>query len=247
MYKRWRYVGIYDEDLMLCAGRARVGPLRQCFWAVWDRRTRRFDEHTAWGQRQVHLPDGSLRVADRGIEIGLRLEIAGTPIELTSPHGGREIWTRKTPLRAVGTLRVDGVARPIDARGLLDDSAGRHARRTQWEWTAGVGATPSGEAVTWNLVRGLHDQGERTERTVWVDGRPQAAGRITVSERLDRVTSADGTDLRFTAEAIREAHERAGPLLASDYVQPFGLFSGSVAGVALETGYGVMERHSALW
>src|ERR687895_1365164 len=32
--KRWRYVGVYGPDLMLCAGDARVGPLRVRWWAV---------------------------------------------------------------------------------------------------------------------------------------------------------------------------------------------------------------------
>lgn len=247
MFKRWRYVGIYGEDFMLCAGQARVGPLPQGFWALWDRGERRFHERTAFVLPGVRLPEGALSVADRGVEVDLRLEAAGTPIALTSLHGGREIWTRKTPLRAIGTVRIDGVARRLDARGLLDESSGRHARRTDWEWSAGVGTTADGSAVTWNLVRGLHDQGEQTERTVWVDGQPRAAGAIAVSEGLDRVMSDDGTDLRFTAEAVREAHASARPLLASDYVQPFGLFHGTVAGVVLETGFGVMERHSALW
>src|SRR5436305_13837956 len=32
--KRWRYVGFYGPEAMLCAGDVRVGPLRQRFWAV---------------------------------------------------------------------------------------------------------------------------------------------------------------------------------------------------------------------
>jgi hypothetical protein len=231
----------------------------QVFWALWDRRTRRLHQRTAKMLRGVRLPAphrgpdgrevvGALHVADGGVEIDLRLEPAGAPIALTSLHDGREIWTRKLPLRAVGTVRVDGVARHVDAAGLLDASAGHHARHTHWEWSAGVGTTAGGAAVTWNLVRGLHDEGEHTERTVWIDGEPHPAGAITVSAGLDHVTSDDGTDLRFTAEAVREAHEQAGPLLASDYVQPFGLFSGTLCGgVTLETGFGVMERHAALW
>ena len=37
MLKRWRYVGAYAADLMLCAGVARIGPARQTWWAVWER------------------------------------------------------------------------------------------------------------------------------------------------------------------------------------------------------------------
>ncbi len=57
--------------------------------------------------------------------------------------------------------------------GLLDESAGRHARRTAWRWSAGAGVAESGAAVMWNLVEGLHD-GSPSERTVWVDGEPHA-------------------------------------------------------------------------
>ena len=32
--KRWRYVGYYAADLMLCVGDARIGPIPQRWWAV---------------------------------------------------------------------------------------------------------------------------------------------------------------------------------------------------------------------
>jgi len=246
--KRWRYIGVYGEDVMLCAGIVRIGPAPQGWWAIWDRRERRLHEHTGWLARQVELPEGAVHVNAGRVQIDLRVDPAGEPIALTSPHGGSEIWTRKTPLRATGTVRIDGVARHVAAAGLLDESAGYHARRTEWEWCAGVGTTAAGAAVTWNLVRGVHDVGEQTERTVWLDGAPRQADTIEVSPGLDRVTSRDGANLRFTAEAIRERHEKAGPLLASDYVQPFGLFAGELpGGLVLADGFGVMERHSALW
>src|SRR3954454_973956 len=35
--KRWRYVGVYGPELMLCAGRARVGLIPQGFWGVVER------------------------------------------------------------------------------------------------------------------------------------------------------------------------------------------------------------------
>ena len=36
--KRWRYVGLFAEELMLCAARAEVGPLTQSFWVLWTAR-----------------------------------------------------------------------------------------------------------------------------------------------------------------------------------------------------------------
>ena len=57
--KRWRYVGAYDEAVMLCAAVARVGPAGETFWALWDRREGRMYERTRrllpWGPRDVVL------------------------------------------------------------------------------------------------------------------------------------------------------------------------------------------------
>src|SRR6266550_6761038 len=44
--KRWRYVGVFGDQLLLCAARVQVGPLGQTFWAVWDREGRQMWEHT---------------------------------------------------------------------------------------------------------------------------------------------------------------------------------------------------------
>ena len=35
--------------------------------------------------------------------------------------------------------------------------------------------------------------------------------------------------------------------MSSDYEQPFGTFSGELAGHALREGFGVMERHAVAW
>ena len=36
--KRWRYVGAFGEQVMLCAATVRIGPFGQTFWAILDRR-----------------------------------------------------------------------------------------------------------------------------------------------------------------------------------------------------------------
>ena len=35
--KRWRYVGVFGEELMACAALVQVGPARQAFWALYER------------------------------------------------------------------------------------------------------------------------------------------------------------------------------------------------------------------
>jgi len=161
-----------------------------------------------------------------------------------SRHGASTIWTRKRPVLARGTVVVDGRTTAFAAPGLVDDSAGWHARRTAWDWCAGAGRAADGRAVVWNLVAGVHDAPVRSERTVWVDGVAQEAGPVVFGAALDAVGG-----LRFAAEAERRRHDRVVfGLVESEYRQPFGGFAGTLpGGIALADGRGVMERHRARW
>jgi hypothetical protein len=240
--KRWRYVGVYGPELMLCAGSVRIAGIPQAFWGVWDREAQRLWERTVLRRGRVALPDGAVRVADREVSVDLVLEPAGDAVEVTSRHGASYIWTRKQPVRATGLVTLEGRTLAVDARGLLDDSAGYHARHTAWEWSAGTGIAIGGEPVVWNLVAGVHDAPRQSERTVWVDGAPCEVGPVAFAEGLDAVG-----DLRFTPEAERVRRDDL-LLIASDYRQPFGAFTGTLPdGTELASGYGVMERHRARW
>ncbi|HEY7620322.1 MAG TPA: DUF2804 family protein [Solirubrobacteraceae bacterium] len=238
--KRWRYVGVYGSDVMLCAGVAGVAGVPQSFWAVWDRE--RLWEHTTLRRGRVELPDGAARVAEREVSVDLVVEPDGDAVEVVSSHGASYIWTRKQPLRVTGLLTLEGRTLAVDAPGLLDDSAGYHARRTAWEWCAGAGVTAAGERVVWNLVAGVHDAPRGSERTVWIDGDALEVGPVEFADGLDAVG-----DLRFTPEAERVRRDDL-LLIASDYRQPFGTFTGTLPdGTELVRGYGVMERHRARW
>jgi hypothetical protein len=235
--KRWRYLGLYGEELMLCAANVRVGVLPQAFWATWDR--------TALREKTVFRP-GAIVLDDERARFGpveLVLEPDGEPMEVTSRHGDSYIWTRKQPVRATGT--VDG--RPVALRGLIDDSAGYHARRTDWRWCAGVGETSKGNMVAFNIVTGVHDAPAGSERTLWVDGAASELPLATFDDNLSAVRFGDGSVLAFTEEA-RRARTDDFKLFASEYVQPFGTFSGTLpGGVAVARGWGVMEAHSVRW
>jgi hypothetical protein len=242
--KRWRYVGLYGEELMLCVARVRIGPLPQGFWAVWDRSAAepRLRERTLFRPGGVRVGREALRAGP----VDVRLSPDGAPLVVASEHDGAPIWTRKQPVRARGTVG----GRPVDLRGLLDDSAGYHARHTAWEWCAGVGER-AGDAhpVAWNLVRGLHDAAAGSERAVWIDGAPHETPPVAFAADLSAVTCADtdGGTLRFAEEARRARADDLG-LIASDYVQPFGTFSGQLPdGTRLARGWGVMERHDVRW
>ena len=157
----------------------------------------------------------------------------GAAIEVVSPHGDQYAWTRKLAARVRGAT--------FDLPGIVDQSAGYHARHTSWWWSAGVGTLVSGEPVAWNLVEGVHDAAEASERTVWVAGEPREVPPV----RFDGLRGVG--DLRFTAVATR-ARRESYLLIRSDYEQPFGTFAGSLPGAGeLREGWGVMERHDVLW
>jgi hypothetical protein len=162
----------------------------------------------------------------------------GAPVEVTSPHGRQEIWTRKRIVPARGRF----AGRELELRAIVDESAGYHARHTAWRWSAGVGFAQSGAAIGWNLVDGVHDAPTGSERAVWIDGEPHELPPLAFTDDLSAVG-----DLRFTREAVRAKRENY-LLVRSDYEQPFGTFSGAlpVAG-PLREGWGVMERHEVHW
>jgi hypothetical protein len=228
--KRWTYVGAYGPELMVCAACARIGVVPVAWWAVWDRAARRLVQ----GHHSVRVDAERLVVPGR-IELAVH---GGAAIEVVSPHGRQYAWTRKTAV----TVRGRVLGRPVELPGLVDESAGYHARRTAWHWSAGVGVAASGAPVAWNLVDGVHDDPDVSERTVWVAGEPHHVLPQPFAADLSRVGG-----LRFTREAVRAARENL-LLVRSDYEQPFGAFAGElpVAG-PLREGWGVMERHEVTW
>jgi Protein of unknown function (DUF2804) len=233
--KRWRYVGVYRPDLMLCVGAARVAGIPQRWWAV-------------------ALPDGTLVEGHRGVELGVgRVRVRGVldlelgergPVEVVSPHGRSYIWTRKqAPVHVRGRVRVGERSLELDGDdGFVDESAGYHARRTAWRWSAGIGRTDAGQRVAWNLVDGVHDADSASERTVWIDGEPHEVPHQEFAADLSRVGG-----LAFREWSARVSRVNLG-LMRNRYRQPFGEFSGELpCGLRLAEGHGVMEEHDVLW
>jgi hypothetical protein len=245
--KRWRYVGYYAAELMLCVGDARIGPVPQRWWAVATPDGRLY-ERTTVGRGGVAVEPGAARVEAGAARIHLELE-ESDGVEIVSPtSAGHYIWTRKqadVPVR--GFAEVDGARHEIDGVAFIDDSAGYHDRHTAWKWSAGNGLTPDGRAVSWNLVSGVHDAPAASERTVWIDRVPTEVGPVTFAPDLSSVTFAEGGALDFTEWAAREADANM-LLMRSRYRQPFGTFTGTLpGGVELAQGYGVMEEHDVRW
>jgi hypothetical protein len=270
--KRWRYVGVFADEVFACAARIQVGKLGQTFWVIWDRAEKRI-----WEQTKLRLPGarGEVWTEDPGEDAGIRSYVSDQGsvdrIEARNPEagevraflrfaGGGEwaeaicptedsgyVWTRKR----VGTeveadIRVgDRRWRPT-GRGVEDESAGYHPRHTVWSWSAGVGRSADGRAVGWNLVAGVNDPPQRSERAIWTDGQPAEPGPVEF-EGLEAIRFDDGARLEFAAECERHKHERR-PFVSYAYRQPLGTFSGTLpGGVVLSEGVGVMEHHDAHW
>jgi hypothetical protein len=239
--KAWRYVGVFGPEIMLCLASVRIGPARQSFWAVLDRTTGRLYERTRIGSPTVSLTPGRARVSESDLELDLALEeTAG--IETVCPSGASYAWTRKQGgIRASGTLVIGGVRRTLEARGVIDDTAAYYQRHTTWRWSAGVGQARDGRQLAWNLVQGVNDPPQTSERTVWIEGVASEPGSVVFDPGLTGIAG-----LRFQAEATRR-HSQNLLVVRSTYEQPFGSFSGVLGEVELSAGYGVMEAHDVRW
>jgi hypothetical protein len=244
--KRWHYIGCFTEDVLLCAAVARIGPLPVSWWAAWDREQRTLAEETLRGRPAVRFDGGRVVVDSGPVRIDLLVGSAAA-VETISPHGREYAWTRKQGgVPVAGTVRIGDRRHRIDGFGVVDESAGYHARHTAWKWSAGVGTAADGRPVAWNLVTGIHDAPTASERSVWIGGRPEEVGPVRF-DGLDGIAFAEGGTLRFAAESTRAQDENL-LLFASSYEQPFGTFTGSLPGAGeLREGFGVMERHDVRW
>ena len=139
-------------------------------------------------------------------------------------------------------MRGTVLGREVELRGLVDESEGRHARETSWWWSCGVGETADGRAVTWNLVDGLHDGADESERCVWLDGEP-----AHVPPQAFRGFDGVG-GLAFEAVATRA---RRGGLRRCSCRTTRPRSGGSAERFRcagdVRSGCGVMERHAARW
>jgi Protein of unknown function (DUF2804) len=244
--KRWRYVGVFAEEVMLCAARAEVGPLTQSFWVLLDRQSGQQWSHTALlpGSKEVTMEGPRLEIDSPNLRASLRLGEAA-PIETTCPSGRSLAWTRKrVGMPVEGSVEVPGQRWEVAGRGVDDESAGHHQRHTSWRWSAGVGTAADGRSVAWNLVEGINDPPSGSERAIWIEGEPLEPPPVRFDG--DAIELGAGERLRFGAESDHARDENY-LLIRSRYRHRFGGFSGSLGGVELSSGLGVMEEHDALW
>ena len=252
--KRWRYVGLYGEELMLCAARAEVGPLASPSGCSGTASRGEQLAHTSLrpGSREVRhrrrprrhrrrRPPGRAAPRRRRPDRIDLPERAGLGLD---PQGGRGADRRRRSSCRDDASSVERLRRrrrvgrlPGPPHQLALVGRGRHAPST-------------GAALAWNLVEGINDPPARSERAVWVDGEPHepAPVRFDGLERssLD-VRFADGASRLAFAAGAERARDENYLLLRSTYRHRFGTFTGCLDGIELAEGLGVMESHDALW
>jgi hypothetical protein len=110
--KRWRYFGVYGPDVMLCAGRARVGVIPKAWWAIVER-----DRPVRERARGIRF-DGSRLLIESG---GVRSAGVGRGV------GGERIgWNLVTgvndgPVASERTVWVDGEPVEVGPVEFADD------------------------------------------------------------------------------------------------------------------------------
>jgi hypothetical protein len=245
--KRWRYIGFYGPELMLCAARAQIGPLGQCFWALWDRESNRSYANTRLrpGSREVRMDGSRLEIEARGLRASLVLGDS-TPIETICPSGSGWGWTQKRAgVPISGTIETPERRWEVEGHGVDDQSAGYQQRHTSWHWSAGIGQATDGRPVAWNLVEGINDPPTNSERALWIDGEPAEPPPVSF-KGLTAIEFTDGAQLSFTPGSERSRNDNF-LVFRSSYRHLFGNFHGSLGGLELAKGLGVMEQHDAVW
>jgi hypothetical protein len=247
--KRWHYAAVYAHDVMFCAARVQVGPFTQSFWALWDRESRLQHENTRLrpGAAEVAIDGPDVRVETGRVSADLRFGDAPA-VESICPSGDGWGWTRKRAgVPVAGTIRAGERVWRLDGApaGVVDESAGYHRRRTNWHWSAGVGRSRTGSPVAWNLVTGINDPPRDSERAIWEDGRPREPAPVEFTG-LAGIDFGGGARLGFSSEAERARDDNV-LVFRSRYRHRFGTFSGSLDGIELAEGFGVMEEHEAVW
>ena len=241
--KSWRYIGVFCDELMLCAASVRIGPARQCFWAIWDRRRQQLHERTALGTGAVAMSAGRLTIRDRTVQVDLELaEDAG--IETVCASGDSYGWTRKQAIRGhrQGDDRRRGRWRCRRRRSSTTPPPTTSATR------AGAGAPASAQTRAARRSPGTSCRASTIPRKTASGRSGSTVSRARHRRSRSPTTCRPSEALRFAAEATRERRENL-LLVRSRYRQPFGTFSGVVPGTTavLAHGLGVMEDHDVHW
>lgn len=223
---------------------------------------------TRWTRRGVDLRVGWARQRWElalDVELGgarlvgnARLHAEGDALALLHDVGSaRPAYTHKqVGLPASGTLRWGEASFDLSGAVAASDwTRSFAARETRWKWACFAGEI-EGARVGLNLSADVYDdaQGDSQENALWRDGQVQPLGGVVfevprtpgVDDWRIRSRRGDEVDLTFRPLGARAQHLDL-RMVRSDFVQPYGLFRGRVAGVPIDGLFGVVEDHHSVW
>lgn len=150
-------------------------------------------------------------------------------------------------------------ARPIRLDGGLgasDWTRSQANRITEWKWASLSGFVDGGTAIGLNLSAQVYDdeRGHSMENALWIDGEVQPLGGVRFEVPADptaerwaiRSLEGDEVDLRFEPVGARQERTNFG-LVRTEFVQPYGNFTGRVRGRDVRGCFGVVETHLSVW
>jgi Protein of unknown function (DUF2804) len=182
-----------------------------------------------------------------------------TVISPVAPDGVVNVTQKRAALPARGTLRIGRRRLPLDGGVAgVDYTNGLLARNTRWRWAMMNGRLPDGTPIGLNLVEGINDVNAAcNENALWLGDelhplerarfRP---GAFPASDAW-RVETDDGSvELRFEP-IYTHRDERDLKIVRSRFLQPLGLFSGTVhvrgRSLVIRDLGGVTEEQDIVW
>ncbi len=210
------------------------------------------DADAGWKVR-LDIPLGAARLRGHA-RIGARESLA--VLHRLGPR--RVAYTHKAAgWPAFGQLELGGRTIRLDGGLAASDWTRSQATRiTEWKWASFSSVQPDGTPVGLNLSAQVYEDehGHSVENAFWSKGRVRRLRGVafdvpanTKTERWRiRSLDTDEVDLEFEPLGAREEHTNFG-LVRTDFVQPYGRFSGRVCGHDVTDAFGVVEAHLSVW
>ena len=276
-WKRWHYVSVSGPEVLLAVAVVHVGWAVSGFAYLFDRRAGRIVADVSVtgaagrGATVSKEPAGAASSILRTRRLSVRLvrgnghwrleaRSPAMTVDATLTEGigsslcavapvprGVVDCTHKTPMLSIEGLASAGGQRfdLAGASAAIDHTTGLLAYDTRWRWASATSAS-----LAFNLTEGFTAP---YENALWSGGELRSLPPVTFSFDAARpelpwriVDDAGVIDLEFRPDGVRRART---DLFAarSIYVQPVGVFQGTVAGLAVDDLAGVTEDHVARW
>lgn len=176
-------------------------------------------------------------------------------------ESGRPFYSHKGPCAVSGMIQVGDEAFHLDQRkdlAIIDVHKSFYPYQTSWKWATFAGYDSKGQLIGVNLTHSVFkDDHVHNENAMWHGNRLSLLGaaRFEIPEEPGLPwminTKDDRVHLRFQPQGGRKQRINLGVFL-SQYVQPLGLFSGTLLdddGVRHEVKdvFGMAEDHHTRW